>query len=352
MHRLGIIGVGIGLVLSGAGCSSGSSNATGTAATSTTSPANPAAVAPVPSSGCGTSSVRAGETKETLAAPAGERWYFRHVPPAHDGTTPVPLVLDLHGYSEGATVHQLMSGLGGFGDEHGFVTITPQGTGPVAQWDTALDGPDVKFVGDLLDTVEEQLCVDTMRIYVTGLSNGAFMTSAVACAYSERVAAVAPVAGVRDLPGCHFDRAVPIVAFHGTADGYVSFEGGLGEKGLDLPAPDGSGRSIRDVAGPEQLRDAGGTKSVPEIMQAWGHRNGCGRGAKEHSVAADVVEVAYDCPPAAATELYRIEGGGHSWPGSDFSVSIGKIVGKTTTSVSADEIMWKFFVAHPLRTTG
>ncbi len=180
---------------------------------------------------------RAGETKQTLAAPSGERWYFRHVPPAHDGTTPVPLVLDLHGYSEGATVHQLMSGLATFGDEHGFVTITPEGTGPMPQWDTTIDGNDVKFVGNLLDKVEEQLCVDTNRIYVTGLSNGAFMTSAIACEFSERVAAVAPVAGVRNLDGCHFDRPVPIVAFHGTADGYVSFDGGLGEKALDLPAP-------------------------------------------------------------------------------------------------------------------
>ena len=296
--------------------------------------------------------MRAGETKQTLAAPSGERWYFRHVPPAHDGTTPVPLVLDLHGYSEGATVHQLMSGLGAFGDDHGFVTITPEGTGPVPQWDTALDGPDVKFVGNLLDTVEEQLCVDTNRIYVTGLSNGAFMTSAVACAYSGRVAAVAPVAGVRDLAGCHFDRPVPIVAFHGTADGYVSFTGGLGEKALDLPAPDGSGRSIRDVASPEQLSGAGGTESVPEIMQAWADRNGCDPGTEEHSVASDVVDVAYDCPPAAATELYRVEGGGHTWPGSDFSVSIANIVGPTTMSVSADEIMWKFFVAHPLTKAG
>ena len=73
------------------------------------------------------------------------------------------------------------------------------------------------------------------------------------------------------------------------------------------------------------------------------------RARRSTPVASDVVEVAYACPPAAATELYRVEGGGHSWPGSEFSVGIEGVIGKTTTSVSADEIMWKFFAAHPLR---
>ena len=65
-----------------------------------------------------------------------ERWYYLHVPPQHDGSTPMPLVLDLHGYSEGAQIHLAMSGLGAFGDSKGFVTVTPQGQGTVARWDT------------------------------------------------------------------------------------------------------------------------------------------------------------------------------------------------------------------------
>ena len=56
--------------------------------------------------------------------------------PAGYAEAPLPVVLDLHGYSEGATVHEMMSSLGPFGDEHDFVTITPQGQGPVARWDT------------------------------------------------------------------------------------------------------------------------------------------------------------------------------------------------------------------------
>ena len=147
------------------------------------------AVAASPSSGCrgGAAGLPAGEEKVTLTSGGVERWYIRHVPAAHDGTKPLPVVVDLHGYTEGAQVHVHMSELGAFGDQHGFVTITPQGLGPIPRWETAVGSKDVKFIGDLLDQVEKTVCVDTARVFVTGLSNGAMMTSVVACALANRV---------------------------------------------------------------------------------------------------------------------------------------------------------------------
>ena len=351
--KVGIVVVG---VLALGACSSsgdGSSRESG-AGSQTAAPAKDAPLAVVPvaeSSGCGaTTAAAAGHTKETMSAAGEERWYYRDVPSAHDGTTPVPLVLDFHGYSEGAEIHLEMSKLASLGESEGFVTLTPQGTGPVARWDTTLGSKDLGFVGELLDSVESDLCIDTNRVYSTGLSNGAFMTSAVACAYNDRIAAVAPVAGVRTIEGCEFARPVPIVAFHGTDDGYVSFTGGLGEDALDLPAPDGSGKSLRETLTADQLKQSLSSKnSIPNIMAGWAKRNGCAPGDGEASVAADVVEVTYDCTPDAVTKLYRVEGGGHTWPGSQFSQAIVSIVGPTTMNINANEIMWKFFMDHPLR---
>lgn len=313
---------------------------------------DPASVPAAKSRGCGATAttVTAGQTKQTMTSSGEERWYYRDVPAAHDGTAPVPLVLDFHGYSEGAVVHLQMSGLTKFGAEKGFVTITPMGTGPVPRWDTTLGSKDLKFTGEMLDAAESQLCVDTNRVFVTGLSNGAFMTSAVACEFSTRVAAVAPVAGVRTIKGCAPKRAVPIVSFHGTADGYVSFEGGLGEKGLDLPAPDGSGRKLRDIATPSQLA-AGGEDSIPKIMAAWAKRSHCAVGTTEKTIAVDVVKVSYHCPDRAETVLYRVTDGGHTWPGSSFSQAVATVVGHTTMNINADEIMWDFFLKHPLTST-
>lgn len=319
---------------------------------------DPVAVAAAPSSGCASPAEVAAEAgpdgheRVILASGGQERWYLRRLPPAHDASSPVPVVLDLHGYSEGAEVHVVMSDLGTFGDTAGFVTITPQGQGPVPRWDVDLDGADVAFVGDLLDEVEATLCVDTNRVYVTGLSNGAFLTSAVACRYAARVAAVAPVAGVRDIDGCDPDRPVPVVAFHGTDDEFVTFDGSLGEAVADLPAPDGSGRTLGDLqeeGDPGLDADAGPPPpTVPEIVAAWADRNGCQGDPASEPVADDVTVERYDCPAGASTELVRIEGGGHSWPGSELSAAVADIVGHTTMSISANEVMWAFFQGHPL----
>jgi polyhydroxybutyrate depolymerase len=348
VRKLLVVIAGLGLV-AGACSSDGGSESAPDRTSTTTAATDPASVPAAPSAGCDTSTVGAGETKQTATFEGQERWWLRRVPPAHDGRTPVPLVLDLHGYSEGATIHASLSEVGPFGDEKGFVTLTPHGEGAVARWDTALGSKDLEFLGEVLDTTEQDLCIDTNRVYSTGLSNGAFMTSAIACEYSDRFAAVAPVAGVRAIEGCDATRPVPVVAFHGTDDGFVTYDGGFGEKALDLPAPDGSGRTVRDTVSEEQIDDAADPESaVPAIMQRWAKRNGCATGDEEAEVAADVTRITYDCPAGAATVLYRITGGGHSWPGSAPSLGLVGILGKTTMNISANELMWEFFQDHPL----
>lgn len=352
------IGVAMaGVVLLAAACSAGGSKSTSSSAGRVTSTSAQAAtttevadalVAAQPSAACGEAGVEVapGEQRVELPATSGERWYLRHVPPTYEGRDPLPLVVDFHGYSEGAQVHAAHSDLGAYGDEQGFVTVTPQGSGPVPLWNVSLGSADLEFVGELLDHVEAAVCVDRARVFATGLSNGAMMTSAVACALAERIAAVAPVAGVADIDRCAPARAVPVVAFHGTADPYLPYEGGFGPAVADLPAPDGSGT----LGGPGALDEMSAeSRSVPDAMAAWAGRNGCDTEPSPDRVAADVVRLVFVCPAGAEVELYRIDGGGHSWPGSEFSRRIEDVVGPTTFSIAANEVMWKFFTEHPLR---
>jgi len=328
-----------------ASCSSGNGDDNESAEQSAAAPS----VEQVASAGCDVATpVTTVEEEVTFDSAGTERWYIRHVPPAHDGLTPLPLVVDFHGYLEGAVIHTGHSELGTYGDEQGFVTVTPQGAGAVPRWDTALDSADVEFVGNLLDDVESTLCIDRNRIYVTGLSNGAFMSSALACAYSERIAAAAPVAGIRDIDGCDPQRAVPVIAFHGTDDRFVTYDGSFGEAVRDLPAPDGSGRTL----GEGTLDTSAQGPSVPEITGAWAARNDCEAEPSEEAVADDVTLLRYRCPEGSEVLLYRVDGGGHSWPGSAFSQNIANVVGATTTSISANELMWEFFEERPLPADG
>jgi polyhydroxybutyrate depolymerase len=340
-----VVGLALVLVLSG-GCTDGGGAPESTRSTDTRPPDGAAAVA---SPGCeNADAVSAGEATLTMTSGAMQRSYIRHVPPGYSPTEPTPLVLDFHGSAETAQVHVNHSALGPYGDERGFVTITPQGmgTGLDSYWDTAfdaeIDSADVRFVGDLLDELERTLCIDERRVYATGYSNGAFLTSALACVYADRFAAMAPVAGLRDHEGCDPARAVPLVVFHGTDDEWVAFDGGLGPAALALP-PDSSGQTTGEKTGIEEEGP-----SVPTIVATWATRNGCPEQPSERDVASDVTLVRYACRENADIDFYRIEGGGHTWPGSAFSKQIEPVIGPTTFSISANEIMWEFFTAHPL----
>jgi len=341
----------LGLLAAITGCSSSSDTSAaagdpGTTGTPTTVAA--ADVAAAPSSGCSAAAVAPGDTQLDLAAGTEAAWYLRHVPTSYSATTPMPLVLDLHGYSEGAKIHVLQTQLSEFGDTHGFITVTPQIERSPARWDTTLGNADLAFLGSVLDQAEATLCIDQNRVFVTGLSNGAFMTSAMACQFADRIAAAAPVAGIRDIDGCDPSRPVPVIAFHGTADPFVPYTGGLGSAAANLPAPDGSGKTLGEVGAVDPATKG---PDIPTITGDWAQRNGCGTTSTESPVTDDVTLLTWPCPPGAEVELYRVTDGGHSWPGSKFSGSIVSVVGKTTFTIDANELIWAFFQAHPLRPT-
>ena len=270
--------------------------------------------------------------------------YIRHLPPAYDGSTPLPVVFDLHGWSQSAAIQVLMSDLPAYGDAHRFITITPDITRPVELWDVALDSPDTQWMTALLDEVEATLCIDVNRVFFTGMSYGATMTTSMMCALSDRVAAAAPVSGINNLEGCTFERPVPVVAFHGTDDQYLAYDGGFGPEVAGLPNPAGDG-----TLGDGSVPTATEFESVPEMTAAWALRNGCDAAdPSEAQVSAEVTLLTWDCPTGADALLYRVDGGGHAWPGSSFSVSIADYVGLTTMTINANDIMWQFFRSHPL----
>jgi polyhydroxybutyrate depolymerase len=307
-------------------------------------PSRPALVVARPSSGCAAPTLAPGEAEVSITSQGAARTYFRNVPPAVRTGTPLPLVVDLHGYAEGAAIHTKVSELGSFGDEHGFVTVTPNGLGAPVRWNSELEGDDATFIGELLDEVETTLCIDEARVFVTGLSDGAIMTSTIACVMADRVAAIAPVAGVRYPEACRPSRPVSVLAIHGTEDQFIRYDGGLGEAGLDLPAPDGSGRKLRDIVDPDSIP----LNPIPKMAAAWARRDGCDAKPATVKIASDVHRIDYECPAGVDVQLYRVDGGGHTWPGSAFLAAVENIVGKTTTSISANEVMWRFFRRHPL----
>ena len=174
-------------------------------------------------------------------------------------------------------------------------------------------------------------------------------TVATACQYADRVAAIGAVAGLRDVPDCDPARPVPIIAFHGTEDEIVEYDGGMGPKAAALPAPDGSGKTLGENPGANGAIAPGSMdQAVPDILTAWADRNGCSGDPTDTEASSDTTRIGYTCPAGVDVELYRSEGAGHDWPGSEMSASIGSIIGKTTFTIDATELIWAFFEQHPL----
>jgi polyhydroxybutyrate depolymerase len=226
----------------------------------------------------------------------------------------------------------LYSGLESAAGARGDVVITPQGQGGlISHWSVPPLGDtngDVDFVKAMLDTAERSLCIDPGRVYATGISNGAMFATLLACRLPGRLAAIAPVAGVNATRVC--PRGTPrvsVLAFHGTADPIVPYDGG--------PLFGGSVSLLADLR----------ARPVEDAVARWAAFNGCTRRPKEGQVAADVTRVSYrGCADHEDVELVRIEGGGHTWPGA-VSVLSGQL-GATTTSIDATTEILDFFDAH------
>ena len=189
----------------------------------------------------------AGDFVQRIDSGGLARRYILHIPPSYSdtgGADATPLVLLFHGSGGNAREIARYTGLPAKADRAGFIAVMPQGLRttliPEPDWNFTTLGPhhgpgepdDVAFIDDLLDALELQLCIDSARVFSTGFSAGAHLSVRLACDLSDRIAAIAPVSGVYfppfspDLPepGCS-TQPVPVIAFHGTADKGVPFEG-------------------------------------------------------------------------------------------------------------------------------
>jgi polyhydroxybutyrate depolymerase len=123
------------------------------------------------------------------------------------------------------------TGLNEKADEAGFLAVYPNGTGEKRSltWNGgnccgyAVENQvdDVGFVRALLDDLEKVVTVDPSRVYATGISNGAIMAYRLASELSDRIAAVAPVAGPMGTATCSPRRPVSVMHFHGTDDQFA-----------------------------------------------------------------------------------------------------------------------------------
>ena len=282
-----------------------------------------------------------GNSQGSIIVDGHERTYEVHAPASYKGEQSVPLVLALHG--RGGTGHGT-AGLTHFdavADAHGFLVVYPDGLGN--SWadgrgatSSDKDGiDDVKFLSELIRKLTRDYKIDSSRVFVTGISNGGFMSQRVACDLSNQVAAVGIVAatmGEITASHCHPGKPVSVMLIQGAQDPLVPIQGGPmgpnGSRGMIL--------SLKDAAKKWIGLDA--CDSKPEI-------------AALQDKAADGTSIRREaftgCKGSAEVVVYTVEGGGHTWPGGKAYLS-ESIIGKTSHNMDASEVLWEFFSKHAL----
>ncbi|HVY25665.1 MAG TPA: PHB depolymerase family esterase [Polyangiaceae bacterium] len=166
-----------------------------------------------------------GTSTISLQSGGTNRSYLLHIPPGYDGTKPLPLVFDVHGYTSFASEQLMRSKWDKMADKEGFVLIDPDGVNKSWNAGSCCGGnkqDDVKFFRDMVAKATAELCIDSKRVYVSGHSNGGAMTYRLACEAADIFAAVAPVCGWMTVNDCSPVRPIPVLAIRGLNDTTVT----------------------------------------------------------------------------------------------------------------------------------
>ncbi len=282
--------------------------------------------------------------------PRNFRSYWLHVSSSYDGSEAVPLVIVLHGstgfslkypfwffrssWMEKYTEFSMKA------DDVGFIVVYPN-----AKFDFQSHGfdynygytpgcapkyvDDVGFISDLIDKMKQDYMINSSRIYVTGISDGAAMTYSVGSFLSDTIAAIASVAGIIsfEFDGEFFkiptpENPVSVIVFHGTNDSLEPYEGG-GEFNIS---------------------------SVNESVAFWREHNGCNPVPEVYtSPSGKIIRRTYtNGESGIEVVLYSTVGGEHWWPGNPYTSSPGSPwLVDNIQEISATDLIWEFFEAHP-----
>ena len=258
---------------------------------------------------------------------------------------PAPLVIILHGNTQHAEDMVARTSWPAIARREQFVAVYPEGLNRA--WADFRRGTgrigfappegtdDVGFLTAVIDKLTASGAVDPHRIYVTGVSNGGAMAMTLVCVRAELFAAAASVIfNLNDTAaaGCHPSRPVPMLLMNGTQDPLIPFDGGRGTSGFAAP----------------------GFWSTARTFEFWQQVNGCGGDARTTALpdrdGADQSSVTRNdaqCPAGHEVVLYRIDGGGHRFPGTSADSRLPGLVelvlGPQNHDIDGAETIWDFF---------
>ncbi len=275
-------------------------------------------------------------TSHSLQFNGIKRTYKVYKPKGFDASASVPMIIALHGRGANGKNGAKHMRLNPVADLHNTIVVYPDGH--KRSWDDGRNTTpaskagvdDIAFMAHLIDVLKKDLPVDESKIYMIGLSNGAYLSLSFSCYYPEKLAAVCAVIGsMAPNPSewCNPQHPVPILLMAGNEDPIVPYEGGKITKNLH-------------------------SESVQTVFTFWAKHNNCVGSAEKISYPnfkKDGTTVELEryrtCDKNTEVLLYTIEGGGHAWPGGSQYLP-AFVVGRASQEIKAEEIVFEFFLKH------
>lgn len=265
----------------------------------------------------------------------GERSYVIALP---KGVASPPVIVALHGGGGSPDQFASASGLDRVAVRAGYAVIFPAGTGRRGDRLLTWNGGyccgsaarkrvnDLAFLAAVIVDAGRRFGVDTGRVYLTGMSNGAIMAETFAATYPAKVKAVAGVSGTMDVGRSRPMGPVPLLIIHGTADTMVPYAGGRGDSSLTRT----NFSSVEAVAQAFLAQWPGPLARTSRLID-------------RHDDGTSVRVVDYAAKGRVVLRIATVEGGGHHWPGGRKArLSDGK-----TEEISANAEILRFFNLHP-----
>lgn len=277
------------------------------------------------------------QRNETITVDGIKRDFITYIPAGTGNADKLPVIISLHGRLGTAERQMKFANFKPVADRDKVIIVCPQGID--RSWNDGRGTPahdkgvnDVKFIDQLITFMLKHHPADASRIYVTGMSNGGFMASRLACELHDRIAAIAVVAASMDNSESYRPvKPIPVMYIQGTNDPLVPFAGG------------------------KMKRGAGGTiYGHEEVLNRWVIADGCNGGPQKADLpikeddGTNVIKEVYENPSTHINVVgYTITGGGHTWPGG--SQYLPKmIVGSVSHNLDACQAIWDFFKGNRL----
>ena len=258
------------------------------------------------------------------------RSYRLYIPAKYKAGTNVPMVINMHGYGSTNIQQEFYGEFRPIADTANFMIAFPNGSLDASNkqffnclFDNISNVDDVGFISAMIDTISAKYSIDKNAIYATGMSNGGFMSYELACKLSNRIAAIASVAGIElytHYNSCKPDHPVPIMHIHGTNDGTVAYTGSA----VWVPVE----TLVTSWVDFNKCDKTPVVTDVPDINK----NDGC---TAVHYVYENGVN-------GSTVEFYKVVGGDHSWPGAPLNLNT------TNYDFNASKEIWRFFRKYKL----